>query len=367
LLGENISNGERRLFSLPLFCSFNAVTDDMALCPPSIQLNNGKLTLLDAENAWFIRVDNIQEYGTDPFLEKITIRPQKPLLFLNIKSTPDATALIWDHIEDEPGKRCPNPRVILPRDIVPGVINKPVTVDVRSFGVRTPPCSKEKPSYGIVGLFHILPPALAWLWRLVAPRGYANPSITSSEGMESEGVGSYWPFATGKMVNHANMLLEQIIQTPRTRYTLTPNQHIGVWKVGFKPQLLMREYLTRRGNAKLRSDQYQEARCSLLGYELNYLTLEGTKIPSRFLQVYRQNEVGVEGYDAGAEILFDFFKKELEKFRTPELAATGHKIIDACLAGAKVEDYNSIIPMNYQYSFLTIKDYEQPGENGGTA
>jgi hypothetical protein len=292
-------------------------------------------------------------------LEKITIKPQKPLLFLNIKSTPDCTALIWDHIEDTPGKRCPNPRVILPRDIVPGVVNKPVTVDVRSFGVRTPPSSKGEPNYGIVGLFHILPPALAWLWRLVSPRGYSNPSIVSSEGMESEGVGSYWPFATGKMVNHANMLLEQIIQTPRTRYTLTPNQHIGVWKVGFKPQLLMREYLTRRGNAKLRSDQYQEARCSLLGYELNYVTIEGTKIPSRFLQVYKQSEVGVEGYDAGAAILFEFFKNQLEKFKTRDLSLTGRKIIDACLAGAKVEDYNAIIPMNYQYSFLTIKDFEQ--------
>jgi len=148
---------------------------------------------------------------------------------------------------------------------VPNVVNKPVTVDVRSFGVRTPVCSKENPSYGIIGLFHILPPALAWLWRLVAPRGYANPSIVGGEGMESEGVGSYWPFATGKRVRHANLLLEQITQTPRTIYTLVPNQHIGVWKVGFKPQMLMREYLTRRGSAKLRSDQYQPARCPLLG------------------------------------------------------------------------------------------------------
>jgi hypothetical protein len=363
LLGENIVTGEKRLISLPLFCSFNPVTDDMALCHPSIQRNNAKLTLVDAENAWFIRVDNITQYGTDPFLEKITIRPQKPLLFLNIQSTPDCTALIWDHIEDEPGKRCPNPRIILPRDIVPGVVNKPVTVDVRSFGVRTPPTSKQDPNYGIVGLFHILPPALAWLWRLVSPRGYANPSIVSETSMESEGVGSYWPFATGKMVNHANMLLDQIIQTPRTRYTLTPNQHIGVWKVGFKPQLLMREYLTRRGNAKLRSDQYQEARCPLLGYELNYLTIEGTKIPSRFLQVYKQSEVGVEGYDAGAKILVNFFKKELEKFRTSDLTSTGRRIIDACMAGANIDDYNSIIPMDYQYSYLTIKDYEQNAEN----
>ncbi|MGC9343137.1 MAG: DUF4914 family protein, partial [Bacteroidales bacterium] len=193
LIGENIQTDEKRLISLPLFCSFNPVTDDMALCHPSIQKDNGKLTVMDAENAWFMRVDGVTEYGDDPFLEKITINPKKPLLFLNINTIPESTALIWNHIEDEPGKRCPNPRVVLPRDIVPGIINRPVTVDVRSFGVRTPPCSRENPNFGIIGLFHILPPALAWLWRLVAPRGHANPSIVGGEGMQSEGVGSYWP------------------------------------------------------------------------------------------------------------------------------------------------------------------------------
>jgi hypothetical protein len=359
LIGQNIITEEKRFINLPLFCSFNPVTDDMALCHPSIQKDNGKLTVLDAENAWFIRVDSVNDYGDDPFLEKITINPGKPLLFLNIKSKPDGTALIWDHIEDKPGKKCPNPRVVLPRDIVPGVINKPVTVDVRSFGVRTPPCSRENPSYGIIGMFHILPPSLAWLWRLVSPRGYANPSIIGDGEMESEGVGSYWPFAAGKMVRHANLLLEQIIQTPRMRYCLVPNQHIGVWKVGFKPQLLMREYLTRRGNAKFRSDQYQDARCPLLGYELNYVTLEGAKIPSRFLRVYRQTEVGLDGYDAGARILYDFFKKELQKYISPDLSQTGKRIIEACLSEATLEEYDSIVPMNYQYSFLTMNDIEQ--------
>ena len=365
LIGENMISGEKRVINLPLFCSFNPVTDDMALCHPSIQGDNGKLAVTDAENAWFIRVDSITNYGDDPFLEKITIKPKKPLLFLNIVTHPEGTALIWDHIEDAPGKKCPNPRVIVPRDIVPGIVSKPVTVDVRSFGVRTPPCSRENPNYGIIGLFHILPPALAWLWRLVSPRGHANPSIVGGEGMESEGVGSYWPFATGKKVTHANILLEQIIQTPRMRYTLVPNQYIGVWKVGFKPQLLMREYLTRRGNAKLRSDQYQDARCPLLGYELNYLTIEGSKIPSRFLQVHRQNEVGTDGYDAGANMLYDFFIKELKQYLTPELSSVGKRIIDACMSGATVEDYNAIIPMHYQYSFLTMKDYEQNGANDG--
>ena len=220
---------------------------------------------------------------------------------------------------------------------------------------------------GIIGLFHILPPALAWLWRLVAPRGHNNPSIVSSGGMESEGVGSYWPFATGKRIPQANMMLKQIIDTPRTTFTLVPNQNIGVWQVGFKPQLLMREYLTRRGAARLRTDQYQAARCPLLGYELNYLTLEGSKIPSRFLKVYNQTEVGFEGYDAGAEILRAFFKKELQQYLKDDLLQTGKRVIDACLSNATIEEYNEIIPMSYQYeySFNKIEDYEQSGDNNG--
>lgn len=342
-IGTNSVTGEERLINLPLFSSFRPVTDDMAICHPSLQTNNGKLRVLDAENAWFIRVDGVKEYGDDPFLEKITIKPPKPLLFLNIKSNPDSTVLIWDHIEDAPGKPCPNPRVILPREIVPNVIGHAVSVDIRSFGVRTPPSSAENPNYGILGMFHLLPPALAWLWRLVSPRGHANPSIVGGTGMGSEGVGSYWPFATGKMVHHANMLLEQIMNTPETRYTLVPNQFIGVWKVGFKPQLLMREYMTRRGNAQLRPDQYQPARTPLLGYELNYLTIEGAKIPSRFLKVYKQDEVGKGGYDEGAEKLYEFFKKELPQYLTADLHPKGREIIEACLRGATVEEYAALI------------------------
>ena len=358
IIGTNTVSGESRLINIPIFSSFNPVTDDMALCHPSYQSNNGKLWVMDAENAWFIRVDGIHQYGDDPTLEKITMNPDEPALFLNIDTKPDGIALVWKHIEDAPGKKCPNPRVVLPRRIVPGVIDHPVSVDVRSFGVRTPPCSAENPSYGILGLFHILPPALAWLWRLVSPRGHANPSIVDKGSMESEGVGSYWPFATGEKVRHANLLLEQIIQTPRVRYTLAPNQHVGVWKVGFKPQLLMREYLTRRGNAKLRHDQYQPARCPLLGYELNYLTIEGAKIPSRFLKVYRQKEVGEAGYDAGADMLYDFFRKELPQYLTPELSPLGRQIIETCLAGKPVEEYNKILPMDYQYAFTHISSHE---------
>ncbi|MEL6796993.1 MAG: DUF4914 family protein, partial [Planctomycetota bacterium] len=246
LLGTNTVTGESKHLVLPRGCELSPVTDDMALCPTRIQDhkdNVHKLTLLDAEDAWFVRVNHITSYGVDPHLEKMCTHPSHPLLFLNIDSAPGATALIWEHIYDEPGKPCPNPRVVVPRAAVPGVVDGSVTVDVRSIGVRTPPCTAEKPTYGILGLFHVLPPTLAWVWRLVAPRGHANPSIVDTEGLSSEGVGSYWPFATGRRVDQANILLEQMMSTTDTLFTLVPNQHIGCWATSFMPQWIMREYL----------------------------------------------------------------------------------------------------------------------------
>lgn len=349
LLGRNVLNGEERFLSLPRSCDLRPVTDDMALCPPSLDKGRGKLALVDAEDAWFVRVNHINKYGTDPHLEGLTIHPSKPLLFLNINASPDSTALIWDHIEDAPGKPCPNPRVIIPRSIVPGVVNGAVDVDIRSFGVRCPPCTRENPSYGILGMFHILPPALAWLWRLVAPRGHANPSIVSTEGMSSEGVGSYWPFATGRKVDQANLLLDQIVDTPAVKYVLTPNQHIGAWEVSFMPQWVVREYLARRGGARFTTKQVIPARCDLLGWTLPSILVEGRTIGAWFFQVEKQPEVGEAAYDEGAKILRDFFHGELRDFLGGGLSTKGREIIDCCLSNGSLSDYQSLIPHETLY------------------
>ena len=231
----------------------------------------------------------------------------------------------------------------MPRSFVENIENNPVQVDIRSFGIRVPPCTKEHPSYGIMGIFHILSPALAWLWRLVAPRGHANPSITDSEGLTSEGVGSFWPFATGRMVDQANLLLTQILETPNTRYKLMPNQHVGAYEVGFMPQWIAREYIARRGNAPFRPEQLVEARSPLLGYVPASLKVDGTDIPRGMLQVNLQPEVGDEAYDKGANELNDFFSRELKKFLSPSLHATGKRIIECCLDGGKADDFESLI------------------------
>lgn len=342
MLGKNLVTGEKRHVTLPRTCELRPVTDDMALCHPSLDKGRGKLSLMDAESAWFVRVNHINRYGIDPHLEELTIHPKKPLLFLSIEAQPNSTALIWEHIEDSPGKPCPNPRVIVPRSIVPGIVEGAVDVDVRSFGVRTPPCTRENPSYGIVGLFHVLPPALAWLWRLVAPRGHANPSIVQTEGMSSEGVGSYWPFATGRRVDQANLLLRQILDTPEVRYILTPNQHVGAWEVGFMPQWITREFIARRGSARFNKEQTTPARCPLLGYALKPLMVEGRQIGPWFLEVDKQPEVGEAAYDVGAEILAEFFHRELRTFLDPDLDPLGRRIIECCLAGGTLADYEAL-------------------------
>jgi len=344
-LGRNILTDERLHLTLDRACLLRPVTDDMTLCHPAIQTEDKKLTVVDAENGWFVRVNHITRYGVDPHLERLCIHPKDPLVFLNLDAVPNTTCLIWEHVEDSPGKPCPNPRVILPRQMVPQIVSEPVEVDVRSFGVRTPPCTKEHPSYGILGLLHLLPPSLAWLWRVVSPRGHSNPSITESKGMESEGIGSYWPFATGRRVDQANLLLEQFRKFTGTRYTLIPNQHIGAWKVGFVPQWIAREYLARRGGAVFKPNQLRPARSPLLGNAVFSMELEGVQIPHWFLEVNTQPEVGDAAYDAGAKILFDFFVQELTPYtKESDLDPLGREIIDCCLSGGKVSDFEKLIP-----------------------
>ena len=346
LLSKNTVTGEETYLTMGATCSIEPVCDDMATCYPGLQNKSGKLVLVDGEDGWFLRMDGVTHYGCDPVYERICTEPKEPLCFFNMEGHPGATLLIWEHTLDSNGKRCPNPRAIVPRWDVPHIVKEPVEVDVRSFGVRMPPTTRENPNYGILGMMHIIPPALAWLWRLVAPRGFNNPSIVSGNELKSEGVGSYWPFATGKRVKQANLLLEQIVNNPNTRYVLIPNQHIGVYKVGFAAEWICREYLARHGGAKIRREHLEPARCPLLGYAMKDMTIDGQRIRSKYLRVDTQDRVGTDGYDAGAKILTDFFRKELQKFDTPELSPLGKQIIDCFMNSGKLEDFEALTPSN---------------------
>ena len=347
VLSRNITTNEKTYIKIDESCELCPVTDDMALCHPKIQNESKKLVAKDAECGWFLRVDNIKSYGTEPKYEKIITQPSEPLIFLNLQGVAKATCLPWEHTLNSDGRPCSNPRVVLPRHMVPSIIDEPIEIDVRTFGVRTPPCTKANPSYGIIGMFQILPPALAWLWRLAAPRGYNNPSITDSKGLISEGVGTYWPFATGKKAKQANLLLEQIARSSNTRYLLLPNQHIGAYEVGFMPQWIAREYIARRGSARIKPEHLVESRCSLLGYTLDSLKIDGQYMRKEYLQPELQKDVGFEVYDQGAEMLVSFFRSEIEQYDMNELNPLGIEIINAFLNNATLQDYVALLPMKY--------------------
>jgi hypothetical protein len=146
------------------------------------------------------------------------------------------------------------------------------------------------------------------------------------------------------MVDHANLLLRQIQRTPKVRYSLTPNQHVGAWEVSFMPEWIAREYLGRRGVAMFPPDKLIPARCPLLGYTLQSMQIEGTTLPSWLLRVEEQAEVGLAGYDGGSAILTDFFQNELPAFLQRDLDPLGRKIIDCCMSGGAVSDYESFLP-----------------------
>ena len=354
LLGTNVVTEEPYVITLSETSRLEPVTDDMTSCHRSLQNGGGKLVITDAEDGWFVRVDNLTSYGDDVHLEKVFIHPEEPLVFFNIDGVPDATCLPWEHTLDRNGTPCPNPRVVVPRRLIQGVVDEPEEVDVRTFGVRMPACTRTRPSYGIMGMMHIVPPALAWLWRLVAPRGDKNPSIGESAaaertlahgGLVSEGVGSFWPFSTGTKVGGANLLLRQIVDSPRTRYVLTPNQHVGAYRVGFAAQWLTREYLARRGAGRIRPEHLVPSRSPLFGYTLKEVKIDGQLIRPTFLRPDKQSQVGEEAYDVGARMLTDFFKHELAQYLTDDLDPLGREIIAVAMRDGTVEDYVALTPL----------------------
>ena len=350
LLGTHTVSGEKYYITLNESCTIHPIADDMVMAHKDLQDKSGYLTIADAEDGWFLRMDGDQYYGNSPMYERVSIHPSEPLEFFNMDGVPGATCLIWEHTMESTGKPCSNPRVIMPRDMVEGIVpgNEPQEVHVRSFGVRMPPSTAQNPNYGVMGMVQFVPISIAWLWRLVCPRGFKNPSIADSNagsGLKAEGVGSYWPFATGKKVTQANLLLHQMLDSPRTLNILIPNQYIGAYHVGFSGEWITREYISRRvGNVRMK--HLVPARCPIFGYSLEEMKIDGQYIRRTFLRPELQSKVGFDGYDAGAKILTDFFKEQIEQFDTDELDPIGRQIIDLCRKDASLEEYLALTPMD---------------------
>ena len=349
LMGIHTVSGEKYYLSLGETCKIHPIADDMILAHKDMQNDSGHLVIADAEDGWFLRMDGDNYYGNSPEYERISIHPSEPLEFFNMDAVPGATCLIWEHVPESDGKPCTNPRVIIPRNMIENIVpgNEPQEVNVRSFGVRMPPSTVMAPNYGVMGMVQVVPTSIAWLWRLIAPRGFKNPSIADTNagsGLKAEGVGSYWPFSTGKKVTQANMLLHQMLACPNTLNILIPNQHIGAYQVGFMGEWITREYLARHGGT-IRMKHLVPARCPIFGYSLDEMKIDGQYVRQTFLRPELQSKLGFEGYDAGAKILTDFFKEQLKQFMTDDLDPLGRQIIELVMNDAPLEDYLALTPL----------------------
>ncbi len=349
LVGTHLVSGENYYMTIGETCKIYPIADDMVMSHKDFQNDSGHLMIADAEDGWFLRMDGDNYYGNSPMYERVSIHPPEPLEFFNMDGTPGATCLIWEHTLESTGKPCTNPRVIMPRRIIENIVpgNEPQEVNVRSFGVRMPPSTVEHPNYGVMGMVQFVPASIAWVWRLVSPRGFKNPSIADTaagSGLKAEGVGSYWPFCTGLKVTQANLLLRQMLDTQNSLNILIPNQHIGAYQIGFMGEWLVREYLARR-NGIVRMKHLVPARCPLFGYSLEEMKIDGQYVRRTFLRPEFQSKLGFEGYDAGAKILTDFIKEQVQQFMTEDLDPVGKQILELVLRDAPLEDYLAITPM----------------------
>ena len=80
------------------------------------------------------------------------------------------------------------------------------------------------------------------------------------------------------------------------------------------------------------------------------MRVESAQIPHLLLEVEQQPEVGEEAYDQGAQILNDFFRDTISVFLGDGLSDLGRQIIQCCLDGGTVQDYEAILPMENRES-----------------
>lgn len=59
----------------------------------------------------------------------------------------------------------------------------------------------------------------------------------------------------------------------------------------------------------------------------------------------RSRSWGIDGYDAGAKILTDFFKDQIKQYLTDDLDPLGRQIIECCLHDGTLDDYLALTPM----------------------
>ena len=196
--------------------------------------------------------------AADPLYERISIHTKEPLMFFNTRGgAPVPPACSGSTPRTPTASPAQIPRVIVPRRLIPHIADKPVEVDVRSFGVRMPPATQRQPElrhHGPDAASSRRPwPGSGGWW----PRGASTtPASAAAPNWPSEGVGSYWPFATGKRVKPGQPPAGADSHAARTPGTCSsPTSTSGAYQVGFAAEWIAREYLARRGGVNMKMDR----------------------------------------------------------------------------------------------------------------
>lgn len=315
------------------------VVDDMAYA----RVINGKLLVFDAEQGWFLRLDNCSGHGTDPFCEYLGRLPIVHRTWLTVQ--PGLFAHPWLRTPDANGVRNKNGRLTVGRVHVPSIVNHEIQIDVRSMGVRAPNYHDPNP-FGVIGFCQKLPWWLAYLWRLAPPRGHDNPSIAGGKPVASnenfvlpmEGVGAFEAFLLGDPVLHANDLLRQFAETADMDFVLIPNQNIGAYRVGFSPQHTLRAHLAMGG--KLEAQEWSP--CQLLGREVRPFRFDDQTVPDYLFRPHCQRELGDGTYQKGVSVIERSMRGYLPRYLKPHLHPVAARLIRAVVEGEDLSKLNVV-------------------------
>ncbi len=191
-----------------------------------------------------------------------------------------------------------------------------------NYGLETKFASKDTPSEGISGAFHVLPKSIAWLWRVVAPSGkLGEKSLTVPE---------------------MNALLEEIKEA-QAIFTLLPVGFVGAWRVNSKILCMGRNIISGKRKTFAGEKSLFPARFVLFGYAPKATHTGQYDLPEEFLRVEKQAELGSEGYDLSAGYIRDLFTKSLEPLLTNEIDPLGKTIIELFLANGSIDEFDTIL------------------------
>ncbi len=335
VLGQHLQSGRTLTFHFDDELKLKHEIDDIGIVHPDAQTQPGLVVVQDGERkGWFLRVEGICSPEDEPEMQQMVAETDTPLLFLNIDGEPGQPIKLYEHTDG-----CTNPRWFGPRRFFHASPDE-LAVNVQSWGFRQPPCTADRPTYGIGGLCHVLPWQVAWLWYLLSPRGDKNPSIIGENGkMASEGVGSYKAFSPGREVDQANLLLKMMQRANGVQHLLVPNQHIGPWSVGYGSMWFVREWLSRKpGGPCFATDELVPSPYPLFGYALRRAELKGQEVESRILRPWE--EYGRNAYQKGRTEFVAFAHPILQRFALdPDIDPIGRDILNWAIRGGRLEQF----------------------------